>query len=318
MAGPGRGPSWPSWKGREMGGCCVRTTNVVQGCLEHGTCAYAERVFSQAYAGISILHLVDGLPIVRGTPLVPREAAGRQRPGRLIPSILIRLKGPGNSHGGVAGEGQGQATGVCPWRGSREGASRDGTLTVTASQGKGLQPQLRLAVLGGRSLEGCRRVWGLRARRAPVTRRSGAPQTPCTMWQLTHRHHGTHRLARYNTLSARCTGACTVLESAGRQRREQGEGEGAAKDTVSLRVDRTQAHTLTRAPATHAPHTGIHALALVCTIGRGKGRGARRLGTQSNTNYVAHLRGPLVACGSPLQVEARPRSSHDPLLDAHS
>jgi hypothetical protein len=158
----------------------------------------------------------------------------------------------------VAGEGEGQARGAwedVPVAGAGRGSSRDGALTVTASQGKGLQPQLRLAVLGGRSLEGCRRVWGLRARRAQVARCSGAP---CTMWQLTHRHHGTHRdrLARYDTLSARRTGACTVLESAGRQRREQGQGEGAAKDTVSLRVDRTQAHT---PPATLHP-THRHAL----------------------------------------------------------
>ena len=143
---------------------------------------------------------------------------------------------------------------------AREQGGGNGALTVTASQGKGLQPQLRLAVLGGRSLEGCRRSWGLRARRAQVARCSGAP---CTMWQLTHRHHGTHRdrLARYDTLSARRTGPCTVLESAGRQRREQGQGEGAAKDTVSLRVDRTQAHTLTRAPATLHPthrHAFMH------------------------------------------------------------
>jgi hypothetical protein len=148
---------------------------------------------------------------------------------------------------------------------AREQGGGNGALTVTASQDKGLQPQLWLAVLGGRSLEGCRRSWGLRARRAPVARCSGAP---CTMWQLTHRHHGTHRdrlarthrdrLARYDTLSARRTGACTVLESAGRQRREQGEGEGAAKDTVSLRVDRTQAHT---PPATLHPthrHAFMH------------------------------------------------------------
>ena len=141
-------------------------------------------------------------------------------------------------------------------RAREQGGGKQGRCTDSHGEsGKGLQPQLRLAVLGGRSFEGCRRVWGLGARRASVTRRSGAPKTPCTTWQLMHRQQGTHRLARYDTLSARRTqaGACTVLESAGRQRREQGEGEGAAKEAVSLRVDRTQAHTLTRAPATLHP-----------------------------------------------------------------
>ena len=179
-------------------------------------------------------------------------------------ALILEAQGIGEHPLRRCGRGRGRAgdrsLGGCPGRRSREGASRDGALTVTASQGKGLQPQLRLAVLGGRSLEGCRRSWGLRARRASVTRRSGAPQTPCAKWRLTHHHHGTHRdrLARYDTLSARRTGACTVLESAGRQRREQGEGEGAAKDTVSLRVDRTQAHT---PPATLHPthrHAFMH------------------------------------------------------------
>ena len=177
-------------------------------------------------------------------------------------ALILEAQGTGEHPLKRCGRGRGRAgdrsLGGSPGRWSREGASRDGALTVTASQGKGLQPQLRLAVLGGRSLEGCRRVWGLGAQRASVTRRSGAPQTPCAKWRLTHHHHGTHRdrLARYDTLSARRTGACTVLESAGRQRREQGQGEGAAKDTVSLRVDRTQAHT---PPATLHP-THRHAL----------------------------------------------------------
>ena len=174
-------------------------------------------------------------------------------------ALILEAQGTGEHPLKRCGRGRGRAGDRS--LGGSPGGSRDGALTVTASQGKGLQPQLRLAVLGGRSLEGCRRVWGLRARRASVTRRSGAPQTPCAKWRLTHHHHGTHRdrLARYDTLSARRTGACTVLESAGRQHREQGEGEGAAKDTVSLRVDRTQAHTHSHGrQQRYTPHTGMH------------------------------------------------------------
>jgi hypothetical protein len=127
-----------------------------------------------------------------------------------------------------------------------------------------------------------------------------APWT-CNSPHRYKQHHGAHlrgpRVARGRPLQADllpralCTIQCwmhTQLESAGRQRGEQGEGGGggAARETVR------STHTQTRAAATlhptattsHTAHnTCSNAQVMVCTRRRAEGRGAWRLGAQEPT-----------------------------------
>ena len=161
------------------------------------------------------------------------------------------------------------------------------------------------------------------------TQNNTMPLTSAGLWWRVVAHF---KLTRNHSQFARPTARGTHLESAGRQCREHGEGGGGRGGEGKVSATwHSHTHKHERAPImphptattshnAHSHRTCSHAEAMACTVGSGGSRGVRRSGRATSANrphkptahtyqhnteqhHVAHLRGPRVARGRPLQAD---------------